>query len=77
MGYDLAFREAYEVCPFGQEAGAVSSDDGTGTPAKWEPLPDSVVKSTGRTMQILEFFDHHQAPSNISQVARALVSSAR
>lgn len=40
--------------------------------AKWEPLPPEVVKSTGRTMQILEFFDHHQAPANIAQVARAL-----
>jgi IclR family acetate operon transcriptional repressor len=42
------------------------------TPTKWETLPSSVVKSTGRTMQILEFFDHHQAAANIAQVARAL-----
>lgn len=39
---------------------------------RWEPLPSSVVKSTGRTMQILEFFDDHQGPANIAQVARAL-----
>lgn len=38
----------------------------------WEPLPSNVVKSTGRTMQILEFFDDHQGPANIAQVARAL-----
>jgi DNA-binding IclR family transcriptional regulator len=45
---------------------------GTETPIKWEPLPEDVVKSTGRTLQILEFFDHHQGPANIAQVARAL-----
>ena len=39
---------------------------------KWEALPSNVVKSTGRTMQILEFFDHHQGSANIAQVARAL-----
>ena len=72
MELDLAAREAEDFCTFGQEAGAISSYDGDGRPAKWEPLPDSVVKSTGRTMQILEFFDHHQAPANIAQVARAL-----
>lgn len=43
-----------------------------GRPAKWEALPLNVVKSTGRTMQILEYFDHHQGPANIAQVARAL-----
>lgn len=47
-------------------------DDTHDTPIKWEALPSNVVKSTGRTMQILEFFDHHQAPANIAQVARAL-----
>jgi len=73
LGLELAVgRETDEVTPFGQDCGVVSSHDGAGRPAKWEPLPDSVVKSTGRTMQILEFFDHHQAPANIAQVARAL-----
>ena len=73
MGLELAVgRETDDVTSFGQDGGAVSSHDGAGRPAKWEPLPDSVVKSTGRTMQILEFFDHHQAPANIAQVARAL-----
>ena len=42
------------------------------TPIKWEALPPNVVKSTGRTMQILEFFDHHQGPANIAHVARSL-----
>lgn len=50
----------------------VDIDHGAGTITKWEALPTSVVKSTGRTMQILEFFDDHQAPANIAQVARAL-----
>lgn len=48
------------------------AQDGSGMPIKWEALPASVVKSTGRTMQILEFFDHHQGPANIAQVARSL-----
>jgi len=43
-----------------------------GATVKWESLPSNVVKSTGRTMQILEFFDDFQAPANIAQVARAL-----
>lgn len=51
---------------------ASSRDDNSDTPVKWEKLPPNVVKSTGRTMQILEFFDHHQGPANIAQVARAL-----
>lgn len=60
----------------GEDLGAVAAEDlatenGTRS-TKWEVLPPSVVKSTGRTMQILEFFDHHQAPANIAQVARAL-----
>ncbi len=40
--------------------------------AIWEKLPPNVVKSTGRTIQILEFFDDHRGPANIAQVARAL-----
>lgn len=47
-------------------------DSGGCKPTTWERLPSNVVKSTGRTMQILEFFDHHQGPANIAQVARAL-----
>ncbi|MEP7351539.1 MAG: helix-turn-helix domain-containing protein [Sphingorhabdus sp.] len=50
----------------------VAMVNGGGTITKWEALPSSVVKSTGRTMQILEFFGDHQAPANIAQVARAL-----
>ena len=72
MGVDLAIHRSDDVCGFREETEAVSSQDGAGRTAKWEPLPSSVVKSTGRTMQILEFFDHHQAPANIAQVARAL-----
>lgn len=72
MGLDLAVREADEACSLGQQDVALSSKDGAGRPAIWEPMPDNVVKSTGRTMQILEFFDHNQAPANIAQVARAL-----
>ncbi|MEO7690288.1 MAG: helix-turn-helix domain-containing protein [Sphingomonas sp.] len=50
----------------------IIAQDGTGTPFRWETLPSNVVKSTGRTMQILEFFDDQQGPANIAQVARAL-----
>jgi|GEM_PF-701788 len=51
----------------------VVPDSGTSSIlTKWEELPQSVVKSTGRTMQILEFFDDHQGPANIAQVSRAL-----
>ena len=49
----------------------VRQDDGN-FPIKWDALPANVVKSTGRTMQILEFFDLHQGPANIAHVARAL-----
>lgn len=68
------FPNAHDLLPTGEgvsEPEAVM-DDGMGTITKWEALPSSVVKSTGRTMQILEFFDDHQGPANIAQVARAL-----
>lgn len=39
---------------------------------KWEELPTGVVKSAGRTMQILEFFDDNKGPANIAQISRAL-----
>lgn len=70
MGIELAVHRAGDPC--GQVDRPNSPEDAAGRPAKWEPLPPSVVKSTGRTMQIMEFFDHYQAPANIAQVARAL-----
>lgn len=38
----------------------------------WPPLPNKVVKSAGRTLQVLEFFDTYQTSANVVEVARAL-----
>lgn len=79
MGLNLELEVAGKVAPDeigrGQhhaDAAEAVGDNGPETPIKWEPLPENVVKSTGRTLQILEFFDHHQGPANIAQVAREL-----
>jgi len=53
-------------------AGYAAGEPARDASVKWEPLPENVVKSTGRTLQILEFFDHHHGPANIAQVAREL-----
>jgi len=72
----MGFEDRNLAGVFGREnapAGQAGSRDGNSeTPVEWEKLPSNVVKSTGRTMQILEFFDHHQGSANIAQVARAL-----
>ena len=38
----------------------------------WETLPQGIVKSAGRVMQILEFFDDFQKEANITDVSNAL-----
>jgi DNA-binding IclR family transcriptional regulator len=40
--------------------------------AAWPDLPDNVVKSAGRALQILEYFDHIREPANLIMVCRAL-----
>ncbi|MEO8722122.1 MAG: helix-turn-helix domain-containing protein [Sphingobium sp.] len=67
-------RGGEEILPLedATDGSQIGAQDGTGMPIKWEALPANVVKSTGRTVQILEFFDHHQGPANIAQVARSL-----
>lgn len=38
----------------------------------WSRVPDSVVKSAGRTLQILEFFDDMRRPVNMTEISRGL-----
>ncbi len=44
----------------------------TERPRSWPKLPGPVVKSAGRALQILEFFDDVQRDANVVEVARAL-----
>ncbi|MDP3494883.1 MAG: helix-turn-helix domain-containing protein [Hyphomonadaceae bacterium] len=55
----------------------ISFDGSGGGPSsniltKWEELPTGIVKSAGRTMQILEFFDDYKSPASITEISRAL-----
>lgn len=40
--------------------------------AAWPQLPSKVVKSAGRVLQILEYFDDVQGVANVVEIARAL-----
>ena len=40
--------------------------------ADWPSLPSSVVKSAGRALQILEYFDDTRVQANLADVSRAL-----
>ena len=38
----------------------------------WSRVPTSVVKSAGRTLQILEYFDDVRRPANMTEISRGL-----
>lgn len=52
-------------------AGIAVSDIADNDPV-WPSLPASVVKSAGRALQILEYFDDTRGPANMVDVSRAL-----
>ena len=67
--HDLAINDELET---GHSNFTEANADDLESPVKWEGLPDGVVKSAGRTMQILEYFEHIQRPSNIAEIVRVL-----
>jgi len=38
----------------------------------WPRVPNHVVKSAGRTLQILEYFDDRQCPANVVEISKTL-----
>lgn len=51
---------------------AIQSEEGAPVSAAWPKLPAKVVKSAGRVLQILEYFDDVQGAANVVEIARAL-----
>ncbi len=59
------------------EAGSVGPDDCVDSKRQavevnWPAIPSSVVKSAGRVLQILEFFDDVKREANVVEICRAL-----
>lgn len=62
-----------------EEIGEISSED-LAFPSQrrfdkqrtWQRVPASVVKSAGRALQILEFFDDTRRPANMTEISRGL-----
>lgn len=52
--------------------GSACSGKKQGARPDWPTLPGSVVKSAGRALQILEYFDDKRGPANLVDVSRAL-----
>jgi len=55
-----------------QSEPAVPRADGEAVGQNWPSLPSSVVKSAGRVLQILEYFDDTRRAMNMVDVSRAL-----
>lgn len=61
--------------PSGGKGGGDASCSPDVSPASfhgWPDLPDNVVKSAGRVIQILEYFDDIRRPANLVEISRAL-----
>lgn len=66
--------EQYVQAPASQDV-AIFANAGSANPIKqrsWPRLPPSVVKSAGRALQILEYFDDARREANMIDIARAL-----
>lgn len=56
----------------GAEHGKAGDGDGDAVDVSWPAIPSSVVKSAGRVLQILEFFDDVKREANVVEICRAL-----
>ncbi|WP_296579487.1 helix-turn-helix domain-containing protein [Phreatobacter sp.] len=53
-------------------SGTDQSKSGDAVEVSWPSIPPSVVKSAGRVLQILEFFDDVKREANVVEICRAL-----
>ncbi len=54
------------------QSSAPHEDSQTSVATAWPKLPSKVVKSAGRVLQILEYFDDVQGVANVVEIARGL-----